>query len=133
MTTCVTWKDAGAGIRGDVTLHLGAVPLVVRAMQQEHRGNASIGEAGCELLGTLCVGADAADRRRAAAEDGAIEAVVQVMREHAALEGTGRATLLHLISGHEESLQRAVACGAKPGWLGAASLTDDNFRGTIML
>jgi hypothetical protein len=81
------------------------------------RGNATIGEAYCELMDALFVGDDANGRRGHAVKDGAVEALVGMVKDAPSLEPAGRAALASLIGEDAARRERALAAGARADWL----------------
>ena len=104
-------SDAGCGLRSDVALEMGAMPLLLAALS-EHHANPTISIACFGVLEAFCTGTDAGSRRARVAEEGGIEAVVTAMRSSSAVERVGRGVLDALTHGEPILLKRAQDAGA---------------------
>ena len=107
--------DQGVAARAEVALHLGAMAIMSQAMTGQHRTNATIGEACCELISALGACGSVCGLR--AASEGAIELIVQSIKEHPSLLTAGRAALAAVVSEHAQLIERARASGAEEEWL----------------
>jgi len=118
-----------AGLRCEVMVQLGIVRLMCAALEGPWGQGAwstdgvcnglGILEGCCALIEQLCSGADATPRRRRVAEEGALDAIVQVAlgKETSALPAA-RAALTALTSGQADLVARAMAAGISADWLG---------------
>ena len=119
-----------AGLRCEVMVQLGIVRLMCAALEgpwgQGAWNTGAMGPGGlgiletcCALIEQLCSGADATPRRRRVAEEGALDAIVQVARgKEASALPAARAALTALTSGQADLVARAMAAGISADWLG---------------
>ena len=89
---------------------------------QAHVGEAGVQMEGCGALANICGGEDAgvAAIAQAAADAGALVAIVAAMRAHEddeAVIDEGRSALYHICWGSDARRAAALQAGAEEGWL----------------
>jgi len=99
----------------------GALPSIIASIRARI-GDTEVVEMGCIALQNCCYGEDpeATERRRLAADAGAIEAVVAAMKTHeaiAAAQEVGVDTLRLMVHNIPELRAKAISAGASAGWV----------------
>jgi len=129
--------------RKQTAYQAGAFAVIVAAMKR-HQEVSMVQDYGCFAIGNLCrargdatqVDEAAVARKRAAVEQGALDAVVNAMKSHPAVETVqehGARALSNLTFKNDELKTQAAAAGAAPEWLSGlttarAALPDDPQR-----
>ena len=112
-------RDAEAGTRADVAIHLGVVPVVLAGIgpKPAESGAAPALAACCELIAILCAPPAAGTRQLKLAEGGSVEALVAVLRERPSLDAA-KSALGRVVASQPQLRERALQAGAEPQWLG---------------